>query len=110
MPHSPIQNLKNLCRVLKTHQKDQFIQDPIYAGSVSTIDVWDKYLECDDPPLLPKYCFFSEETLEILIVELPKHLHEYFAEQILLQMGRQCPFLDSEGTAIKQTSLLLQVI
>jgi hypothetical protein len=53
-----IHNLRSLCRIIEQHLKDagdQVLTEPICVGKVSSLEVWDQYLEYDRPPLHPKY-------------------------------------------------------
>jgi hypothetical protein len=64
------------------------------------MNVWDAYLEHDPVPLRGKYCVFLEESLEIILVELPTSLiHEFFSNQILLQLRDKCKCVSGLGSS-----------
>jgi hypothetical protein len=92
-------NLKSLCLLIEKHVKDagddQVLEEPIWIGKVASLELWNEYTEYDKPPLHPKYLFFLDDTLDIFIVELPMHIHEFFSSEIFALQRDQCRFLQS---------------
>jgi hypothetical protein len=98
---SEIHNLKTLLKEIeKLLKSGDNLDDPILVGKVSSVDVWNEYLEYEQPPLRPKFCFFSRDTLEVFIVEFPiTFLHETFVVEIFAQLRDQSTFVSSGGSA-----------
>jgi hypothetical protein len=69
---------------------------PFPLARIPNISVWDEYLDRDDVPYSAK--FMDNVVRAIFIIELGKTIHEFFAEEILLQLRIQSEFICSLGS------------
>jgi hypothetical protein len=90
-------DIKELCKLVsgKVGTLDE-TDLPFSVVCIHNQCLWDQYLDHDDAPYPAKY--MDQVDLTIFIVELPKTIHEFFAEEILLQLGRQSEFITSSGS------------
>jgi hypothetical protein len=82
---------------VKKFSTDEILNQPIFVGRLENADIWEEYCVHDPVPLLPKFFFLDDDNLDLFIIELPSEKHEFTARHILLQLGRQCEFIDSVG-------------
>jgi hypothetical protein len=82
---------------VKTNE-NSMLNEPIYVGRLKNIEILNEYCLQDNVPLLPKFLFLDDDSLDLFIIELPTEIHEYVARHIFKQLVKQSDFIDSVGS------------
>jgi hypothetical protein len=66
--------------------------------AISDDDVWERYCELEGDCKAPlQLRFLHKESENVYIIDIPTDIHEFYAREMLLQLARNSPYIDSLG-------------